>query len=830
MATMKTLKFPGSNNVYEMADATARAGVASLQTTVGGAVSFEQEQTLTNTQQEQARANIGAGSETDFADLNSAFNSHLETIDVEISKIGTSLNINANGQIVAGQSGWGVYAFEVKKNFEYTVTTTESQLICAFFEGHKMPRSGDTAYDGARIVQNSKTIVASIDGWIAFRSSATQTTESATAAVMVDNVARDEVSKIDNVIRPIGKRTTIAAKILGSGAICTITAAGIIVGETGQNHAIYYARVNKGITYTVLEDDVSNGDLICAFYTSEPAINSVSYNGARIVQSSNVITSPIDGWIVFRSRNTQTDEAIVFTDYAFVTPEMYGAKGDGLTDDTVAITKALNSGFAVSFSKKTYLCANVLIEGTDGLYIHGNGAELYLPDGTDNKKWWAFVNCSNININGIKFNGNRSNQTIKTTSDGVVGKDTTENSPAILFDNSYDCMVCECRFVDCQGDGIQIDRLYYDQAATSGNVSHSIRIENCDFDATGRNGVSVVHAHDVIISKCNFKNIQIYSSTVAIGVDLEPNQIAGFVCQDVKVLGCTFSNCVWGVNLAAAGTSAGILRAIVVDNIIDSCTYGIDLYVRTGEAVRLVNNSITNCSRAINGVGLNAGLIIMNNSISDISGIGVSFNVVEDSTIISNTINAAGIYGISMATGTNISIEHNIISGANQSGAHVYCAEPTRVRVVRNDIRGDKATVVMGNGSNNIVIHNNVDDSYAVNVPGGFIADNKTIIINQQVAFTATAANTLEYSGLNATIPANADFNVMARLRYNDSAPVRVVLSSSSSAVTPTNTYADGVFLASMSGYSTSAMTVYVWVESDAAGSNNVNLSGTVKY
>ena len=36
MATMKTLKFPGSSNIYEMVDATARAGVASLQTTVGG--------------------------------------------------------------------------------------------------------------------------------------------------------------------------------------------------------------------------------------------------------------------------------------------------------------------------------------------------------------------------------------------------------------------------------------------------------------------------------------------------------------------------------------------------------------------------------------------------------------------------------------------------------------------------------------------------------------------------------------------------------------------------------------------------------------------------
>ena len=42
------------------------------------AVSFEQEQTLTDAQQEQARANIGAGSETDVADLKSALNYRTE--------------------------------------------------------------------------------------------------------------------------------------------------------------------------------------------------------------------------------------------------------------------------------------------------------------------------------------------------------------------------------------------------------------------------------------------------------------------------------------------------------------------------------------------------------------------------------------------------------------------------------------------------------------------------------------------------------------------------------------------------------------------------------
>jgi len=62
-------------------------------------------------------------------------------------------------------------------------------------------------------------------------------------------------------------------------------------------------------------------------------------------------------------------------DYAiYVTPEMYGAIGDGITDDRTSIQQALDSGKTVYFnSSKTYLCRSTLnVTGITGrLYFNG---------------------------------------------------------------------------------------------------------------------------------------------------------------------------------------------------------------------------------------------------------------------------------------------------------------------------------------------------------------------------------------------------------------------------------------------------------------------------
>lgn len=57
----------------------------------------------------------------------------------------------------------------------------------------------------------------------------------------------------------------------------------------------------------------------------------------------------------------------------FVTPEQFGAKGDGITDDTTAWQSAVDSGYNVRATKKNYKCGQ--IDVTNNIDIDCNGAD-----------------------------------------------------------------------------------------------------------------------------------------------------------------------------------------------------------------------------------------------------------------------------------------------------------------------------------------------------------------------------------------------------------------------------------------------------------------------
>ena len=85
-------------------------------------------------------------------------------------------------------------------------------------------------------------------------------------------------------------------------------------------------------------------------------------------------------WALTGNYNAQVDAyreevKTLVNQIGFVTPEMFGAKGDGVTNDTQAITEAINTGKPCYFKNTTYLVDNIEVT-TDTLYMIGDNTTL----------------------------------------------------------------------------------------------------------------------------------------------------------------------------------------------------------------------------------------------------------------------------------------------------------------------------------------------------------------------------------------------------------------------------------------------------------------------
>ena len=142
----------------------------------------------------------------------------------------------------------------------------------------------------------------------------------------------------------------------------------------------------------------------------------------------------------------------------YVTPEMYGAEGDGVTDDTIAIRDAVNSGYKlIIFSPKTYLVdpasfksytgysTKIGIDIPSDVTIIGNGAKILVKQYTLDTTYAIFATANyrsanyeaglpwqkNITIEGLTIDGNSLNSGNTHSLTGIA-INKTEN---IVVDN-----------------------------------------------------------------------------------------------------------------------------------------------------------------------------------------------------------------------------------------------------------------------------------------------------------------------------------------------------------------------------------------------------------
>ena len=230
------------------------------------------------------------------------------------------------------------------------------------------------------------------------------------------------------------------------------------------------------------------------------------------------------------------------TDY--VTPQMFGAVGDGVTDDTQAIQDAMNahSNVYIPSTKDGYL-VNGWYDGfldspNGGIKLNSNqrvymGADCKIKVDTNNGAFYNAFNvygCEDVEIHGGKIIGERDKHDPSTHSDAP---DRTQGF-GIAVQNSKDVLIENVDISEMWGDAIVLH--------TPDNLNgynSNITIRNCYLHDCERQGISVVVGDNVLISNCTVGTISGHAPQS--GIDLEPTSKEDkMYLHDITIENCQF--------------------------------------------------------------------------------------------------------------------------------------------------------------------------------------------------------------------------------------------------------------------------------------------------
>ncbi|WP_057626651.1 head maturation protease, ClpP-related [Stenotrophomonas terrae] len=439
-----------------------------------------------------------------------------------------------------------------------------------------------------------------------------------------------------------------------------------------------------------------------------------------------------------------------------VSPEQFGAKGDGITDDTVAMQKALDraaGGTLVLTQGRIYRQTAALFFHADTVIL-GNGATLLRGADIDNMlrnrqtgavEWYS---TQKVSITGLKFDANFPNYAaVSSTSlafahaSYVTIRDCefteTPTFHQIEINSSRHVTVDNCRFIGGNGqnlqgnESIQLDYSYAGGYPWEGPYDNTaclnIRVVNCVFDGTGTAIGSHSHAAGVVHTAILVEGCQMFSPFYA-GIRLEN-------WSNVTVRGCRFTG-------GALGIIAWAFDAMVMsDYIIEG-----NLFSNHGNSGYAYNDC-----RAVRFLGQADGsayfqrILVANNTVRDLTATGtrtathaLTADYCQHVKFIGNVVQNVRGSGIYTYGSSWVTIDANTLrgvnasAGANNAGVNVTAAAAggTVRGVISNNltdtlrltnadrflVRGNNVTTAGGltnSGNTNTSVSSNLVDTVA---------------------------------------------------------------------------------------------------------------------
>lgn len=195
----------------------------------------------------------------------------------------------------------------------------------------------------------------------------------------------------------------------------------------------------------------------------------------------------------------------------YVTPEDFGAVGDGITDDTDAINTALEHSNVLNMNAKTYLVSanqeTAIAIAAHNKVINGNGATIKIKP----------VTGEYYHVIDVRGSTTISNLTIIGERDDHIGT-SGEWGHGISISKCDRVHIENVTVKNCWGDGIYLGS---DNTETHETGCNNVTINNCLIDNNRRNGISIIDCDNFIIDGCTISNT--HGTNPQIGINIERN-------------------------------------------------------------------------------------------------------------------------------------------------------------------------------------------------------------------------------------------------------------------------------------------------------------------